>query len=272
MRLLLLRILNSAISSLLEDLRFSFLANGLGDRESHGKFRMVLLIVRILLDLPGCSRPDIILHRCQANVLQQCQWNIESNSIVVHVVYGLVAQRVYIPWLPWSCCFKQSSFRHLLFCSYLQLSFFLKPQKLPFTMSSHNSEHINDKPTLGHNELSRQMTLQLSPDQYERLFFQPSAPKGDLAKRLGTSLLSPPSTISHPSNFPPQQETLHLSASLAFLSPSPPPYFASSNSRAATHPPLLGSPEPSTSLAASPWSSPESQNSSSGTHSLWPYS
>jgi succinate-acetate transporter protein len=37
----------------------------------------------------------------------------------------------------------------------------------------------------GHNELSRQMTLQLSPDQYERLFFQPSAPKGDLAKRLG---------------------------------------------------------------------------------------
>jgi succinate-acetate transporter protein len=29
------------------------------------------------------------------------------------------------------------------------------------------------------------MTLQLSPDQYERLFFQPSAPKGDLAKRLG---------------------------------------------------------------------------------------
>ena len=57
----------------------------------------------------------------------------------------------------------------------------------PFTMSSQNSEHINDKPTLGHNELSRQMTLQLSPDQYERLFFQPSAPKGDLAKRLGTS-------------------------------------------------------------------------------------
>ena len=33
--------------------------------------------------------------------------------------------------------------------------------------------------------LSRQVTLQLSPEQYERLFFQPSAAKGDLAKRLG---------------------------------------------------------------------------------------
>ena len=33
--------------------------------------------------------------------------------------------------------------------------------------------------------LSRQVTLQLSPEQYERLFFQPSVAKGDLAKRLG---------------------------------------------------------------------------------------
>lgn len=33
--------------------------------------------------------------------------------------------------------------------------------------------------------LGRQMTMQLSPDQYERLFFQPSQAKGDLAKRLG---------------------------------------------------------------------------------------
>lgn len=37
-------------------------------------------------------------------------------------------------------------------------------------------------------ELSRQVTVQLSPEQYERLFFQPSAPRrGDLAKRFGMS-------------------------------------------------------------------------------------
>jgi hypothetical protein len=35
-------------------------------------------------------------------------------------------------------------------------------------------------------DLSRQVTVALSPEQYERLFFQPSAPKrGDLAKRFG---------------------------------------------------------------------------------------
>jgi succinate-acetate transporter protein len=39
------------------------------------------------------------------------------------------------------------------------------------------------------NLLSRQLTVQLSPDQYERLFFQPSAAKGDLAKRLGNPTL-----------------------------------------------------------------------------------
>lgn len=34
--------------------------------------------------------------------------------------------------------------------------------------------------------LSRQITVQLSPEQYERLFFQPSAPRrGDFAKRFG---------------------------------------------------------------------------------------
>ena len=44
----------------------------------------------------------------------------------------------------------------------------------------------------GHNfvgngaELSRQVTVQLSSEQYERLFFQPSAPhRGDFAKRFG---------------------------------------------------------------------------------------
>lgn len=43
-----------------------------------------------------------------------------------------------------------------------------------------------EKSYSSHAELSRQITLNLSPDQYERLFFQPSAGKGDLSKRLGT--------------------------------------------------------------------------------------
>ena len=35
-------------------------------------------------------------------------------------------------------------------------------------------------------ELSRQVTVQMSSEQYERLFFQPSAPRrGDFAKRFG---------------------------------------------------------------------------------------
>jgi hypothetical protein len=41
------------------------------------------------------------------------------------------------------------------------------------------------------NDLTRQgttVTMQLSPDQYERLFFQPDKAKGDLARRLGTYL------------------------------------------------------------------------------------
>lgn len=37
--------------------------------------------------------------------------------------------------------------------------------------------------------LQRQLTLSLSPEQYERLFFQPSAPRGDLSKRLGNPTL-----------------------------------------------------------------------------------
>jgi len=44
-----------------------------------------------------------------------------------------------------------------------------------------NSSQDNGAP------LSRQMTVNLSPEQYERLFFQPSAPRGDLSKRLGMS-------------------------------------------------------------------------------------
>lgn len=37
--------------------------------------------------------------------------------------------------------------------------------------------------------LSRQMTVALTPEQYEKLFFQPSAPRGDLAKRLANPTL-----------------------------------------------------------------------------------
>lgn len=46
-----------------------------------------------------------------------------------------------------------------------------------------NDKYADSSP----NELSRQLTLQLSKEQYERLFFQPTAAKGDLAKVLGTS-------------------------------------------------------------------------------------
>lgn len=55
---------------------------------------------------------------------------------------------------------------------------------------SSNSE-INEKPNQGfeNNALSRQYTVQLSSEQYERLFFQPTAAKGDLSKRLGNPTL-----------------------------------------------------------------------------------
>lgn len=33
--------------------------------------------------------------------------------------------------------------------------------------------------------LSRQVTVQLNPEDYERLFFQPNPARGDLSKRLG---------------------------------------------------------------------------------------
>lgn len=36
------------------------------------------------------------------------------------------------------------------------------------------------------NPLSRQVTVQMSPEQYEKLFFQPTPARGDLARRLGT--------------------------------------------------------------------------------------
>jgi hypothetical protein len=57
--------------------------------------------------------------------------------------------------------------------------------KIDHEMREHNGQNI-----VGNGaELSRQVTVQLSPEQYERLFFQPSAPRrGDLAKRFGTYL------------------------------------------------------------------------------------
>jgi hypothetical protein len=54
--------------------------------------------------------------------------------------------------------------------------------KFDHEMSEQNGVNIggNGSP------LSRQVTVALSPEQYERLFFQPSAPRrGDLAKRFG---------------------------------------------------------------------------------------
>jgi stress response protein SCP2 len=59
--------------------------------------------------------------------------------------------------------------------------------KIDHEMREHNGVNI----TGDGNALSRQVTVALSPEQYERLFFQPSAPRrGDFAKRFGTFLTS----------------------------------------------------------------------------------
>jgi hypothetical protein len=53
-------------------------------------------------------------------------------------------------------------------------------------MDHEMSEHRGIGITGESSPLSRQVTVALSPEQYERLFFQPSAPRrGDLAKRFG---------------------------------------------------------------------------------------
>ncbi|KAJ4346002.1 hypothetical protein N0V95_005785 [Ascochyta clinopodiicola] len=59
-------------------------------------------------------------------------------------------------------------------------------QKIDHDFSEHNSFNV-----VGNGaELSRQVTVQLSSEQYERLFFQPSAPRrGDLAKRFANPTL-----------------------------------------------------------------------------------
>lgn len=50
-----------------------------------------------------------------------------------------------------------------------------------------SSDHLEKQYTKGQDgaPLSRQITVTLNPEEYERLFFQPSPPRGDLAKRLG---------------------------------------------------------------------------------------
>lgn len=54
--------------------------------------------------------------------------------------------------------------------------------KIDHEMTEHNGVNL----TSNGSPLSRQVTVALSPEQYERLFFQPSAPRrGDLAKRFG---------------------------------------------------------------------------------------
>jgi hypothetical protein len=59
--------------------------------------------------------------------------------------------------------------------------------------SDDNIHRDHEKPFVQHisgtQDLSRQITLQLNADQYERLFFQPNSAKGDLSRRLGMSFL-----------------------------------------------------------------------------------
>jgi hypothetical protein len=58
-------------------------------------------------------------------------------------------------------------------------------------MSTEKIDHslTEDRSSGNGAPLSRQMTVALTPEQYERLFFQPEGPKrGDLSKRFGMSL------------------------------------------------------------------------------------
>ena len=57
-------------------------------------------------------------------------------------------------------------------------------------MENQKMERVETLNSNGH-PLSRQVTVSMSPEQYERLFFQPAGVKGDLAKRLGTSPILP---------------------------------------------------------------------------------
>jgi hypothetical protein len=80
-----------------------------------------------------------------------------------------------------------SPFQHASLADRLNLLFqptmSLETEKIDHEMTDHNGTNIASTGS----PLSRQVTVALSPEQYERLFFQPSAPrKGDLAKRFGT--------------------------------------------------------------------------------------
>lgn len=57
---------------------------------------------------------------------------------------------------------------------------------------AHHENHQINKTTSSDSDfspLNRQYTVNLTPDQYERLFFQPTQAKGDLSKRLGNPTL-----------------------------------------------------------------------------------
>jgi hypothetical protein len=56
-------------------------------------------------------------------------------------------------------------------------------------MSLINMSDIMKTESANGEPLVRQVTVQMTSEQYERLFFQPSPPRGDFAKRLGTALL-----------------------------------------------------------------------------------
>lgn len=64
--------------------------------------------------------------------------------------------------------------------TYQIISLIMEHEKI----DTHQMEDANDS-TDG-APLGRQMTITLSAEQYERMFFQPSGPsRGDLAKRFG---------------------------------------------------------------------------------------
>lgn len=82
--------------------------------------------------------------------------------------------------------------------------------KIDHEMLEHNGVDIAGVNTNGSTgaPLGRQVTVALSPEQYERLFFQPSAPRrGDLAKRFGMYLWMAMDTASLTHS----QPTLHCS-------------------------------------------------------------
>lgn len=56
-------------------------------------------------------------------------------------------------------------------------------------MSNHYDDKLEHVRSNDDNQLQRQVTISISPEQYERMFFQPSPARGDLSKRLGNPTL-----------------------------------------------------------------------------------